>query len=356
MLNTVITGTGAFIPETVQFNTDFLKDVFYEANGSPILNTTAVTITKFHKVTGIRERRYLTADICTSDMAAEAARKAIENASCDPESLDQIILAHNFGDISPESNQSRIVPSLASRVKHLLGIRNPDCVAYDIIFGCPGWLQGFIQAHSFLSSGMAKRILLIGAESLSRVIDRTDRDSMIFADGAGACILEYKENLSGSGVLGFCSQSHSGEIFDSISMGKSYGPENGAEKLFLKMKGRKVYEFAIRHVPQAMKKCLEISRVDISEIRKIFLHQANEKMDEEILRRFYELYGIREPAYNVMPMSIHWLGNSSVATIPTLYDLVSRGEIPEHKLHEGDAVLFASVGAGMNINALCYRI
>src|SRR5689334_2423609 len=119
MLNTVITGTGAFIPETVQFNTDFLNDVFYEANGSPILNTTAVTINKFHKVTGIRERRYLTTDVCTSDMAAEAARKAIENASCDPELIDQIIVAHNFGDISPESNQSRVVPSLASRVKHL---------------------------------------------------------------------------------------------------------------------------------------------------------------------------------------------------------------------------------------------
>ncbi|HUM66938.1 MAG TPA: 3-oxoacyl-[acyl-carrier-protein] synthase III C-terminal domain-containing protein, partial [Chitinophagaceae bacterium] len=88
---------------------------------------------------------------------------------------------------------------------------------------------------------------------------------------------------------------------------------------------------------------------------KVLIHQANEKMDEEILRRFYSLYGLPHPPPGIMPMSIHWLGNSSVATIPTLYHLIRKGEMPEHEIRKADIILFASVGAGMNINAVSYR-
>jgi 3-oxoacyl-[acyl-carrier-protein] synthase-3 len=94
----------------------------------------------------------------------------------------------------------------------------------------------------------------------------------------------------------------------------------------------------------------------LRQVKKIFLHQANEKMDEEIIKRLYQLNDIAEPYPGIMPMSIHWLGNSSVATVPTLYHLVRKGKVPEHKLSEGDIVLFASVGAGMSINAVCYRV
>jgi 3-oxoacyl-[acyl-carrier-protein] synthase-3 len=87
----------------------------------------------------------------------------------------------------------------------------------------------------------------------------------------------------------------------------------------------------------------------------VFIHQANEKMDEGIIKAFYKLYGLTEIPDLIMPMSIHKLGNSSVATIPTLYDLVLKGKLPEHHLNEGDIVLFASVGAGMHINAVCYK-
>ena len=96
--------------------------------------------------------------------------------------------------------------------------------------------------------------------------------------------------------------------------------------------------------------------MNIHDVKKFFLHQANEKMDEGFIKALYKLYDIRIVPENVMPMSIHDLGNSSVATIPTLYDLVKRGKYKEHQLHKGDIVIFASVGAGMNINAICYRV
>lgn len=121
------------------------------------------------------------------------------------------------------------------------------------------------------------------------------------------------------------------------------------------MYGRKIYEFAITHVPQAMKECLDETGKDISEVKKIFIHQANEKMDEAIVKRFYRLYKLKSPK-NIMPMTIGKLGNSSVATIPTLYDKVKKGYIEGHSIEKGDVVIFASVGAGMNINAMVYQI
>ncbi len=357
MFKAVITGTGAFIPEMVQFNTDFLNDIFYEANGSPVTNTSAVIIDKFHKITGIRERRYAADDLNASDMAFEAGQAALTDSGIDPETLDQIIVDHNFGDVAHCSWQSQNVPTLASRVKHQMGIRNPACVGYDILFGCPGWVHCLIQSNAYFKAGMARRVLIIGSETLSRVVDRADRDSMIFADGAGACVLEWRDTgENGSGILGACAQTHSLDEAFFINMGKTYRPGEDDPRLYMKMKGRKVYEYAISHVPAAMKKCLDDCNIGIEQVKKIFLHQANEKMDEEILKRLYLLYGITDSPAGVMPMSIHWLGNSSVATVPTLYHLVRTGALPNQDLSEGDIIMFASVGAGMNINAVCYRI
>jgi 3-oxoacyl-[acyl-carrier-protein] synthase-3 len=291
----------------------------------------------------------------TSEMASKAAELAIQDAGIDPETIDQIIVAHNFGDVLPGTIQTDTIPALASRVKHQLGIKNPNCVAYDILFGCPGWIQGVIQADSFIKSGMAKRCLVIGAETLSRVVDSHDRDSMIFSDGAGACIVEEDANTT-SGILASSVQSHCVDEAYFLYLGKSYHPEGDEATRYIKMKGRKVYEYAIKNVPLAMKECIEKAGVDIHDVKKFFLHQANEKMDEGFIKALYKLYDIRIVPENIMPMSIHDLGNSSVATIPTLYDLVKRGKYKEHQLHKGDIVIFASVGAGMNINAICYRV
>ena len=121
------------------------------------------------------------------------------------------------------------------------------------------------------------------------------------------------------------------------------------------MQGRKVYEFALKNVPIAMKECLDFSKVPIEKIKKIFIHQANQKMDEAIIKRFYKLYNKKTPD-KILPMNIADFGNSSVATIPTLFDLTIKKNYNNHYLKTGDHILFASVGAGMNINALTYQI
>ena len=357
MKQTIITGSGSYIPAIVKSNSGFTQSVFYDETGKPLDRSPEEIVEKFSQITGITERRYAEDHLNASDLGALAAKEAILKSGFNPEEIDLIIAAHNFGNVYKHTIQSDAVPSLACLIKHQLQIKNPNCIAFDLLFGCPGWLQGVITAHAYFKAGMAKKALIIGTETLSRVIDLHDRDSMIFSDGAGATVLEYVETENAStGILGSCAQTHTSEEVNYINMDCSYYPDSDPSVRYIKMKGRKVYEYAIQHVPAAMKACLDQSGVSINDLKKVFIHQANEKMDEAIIKRLYQLYGIKQAPEQVMPMSIQWLGNSSVATIPTLYDLVVRGQIPPHQLQKGDVILFASVGAGMNINAVCYRM
>jgi 3-oxoacyl-[acyl-carrier-protein] synthase III len=351
----IITGTGSFIPEKVVTNLDFSYNKFYAEDRQPIETDPLEVVEKFRQITGIAERRYAGTEQNTSDIATIAAQAAIEDSGIDPETIDQLIVAHNFGDVINSTIQTDAVPALASRVKHKLGIKNPYCVAYDILFGCPGWVQGMIQADAFFKAGMAKTALVIGSETLSRVIDNHDRDSMIFSDGAGATILQYQDS-DDSGIMASLAVSHCNEEVYYIYMGASNKPDSDPGVRYIKMKGRKVYEYAVTHVAASMKACLDKAGVPIEQLKKIFIHQANEKMDEAIIKKFYKLYGMNQHPEGIMPMCIQWLGNSSVATVPTLYDLTRKGLLEEHSVQKGDIVLFASVGAGMNINAICYRV
>ena len=353
-MNTIITGVGSYIPEQVAPNQGFEDHDFFHEDGTPMPHDNEVIIEKFKKITGIKERRYLKTNRVTAEMAHQAAIKAIEDAGIDPETLDYIIVAHNYGDVKSGTSQSDTVPSLASRIKHLLRIKNPACVAYDILFGCPGWVEGVIQAHAYMKAGMAKRCLVVGAEALSRVVDSHDRDSMIYSDGAGACVLDYTED-EGKGVLAHLTATHTYDEAHFIYFGESNNQETYDARRYIKMYGRKIYEFAITHVPAAMKSCLDQSGMKIEDLKKVFIHQANEKMDEAIIKRFYQLYDQEAPE-DVMPMTIDKLGNSSVATVPTVYDLVRKDKLDGHSVKPGDLVMFASVGAGMNINAIVYRV
>ena len=354
---TVITGTGSFIPATIKTNRDFIDQPFYAEDQQRIITPPAEIVDKFKDITGIEERRYADKEMNTSDMAIIASQRAIEDAGIDAETLDQIIFAHNFGNVPVNSIQTEAVPSLASRVKHSLGIRNPDCVAYDLLFGCPGWIQGVIQSDAFIKAGIAKKCLVIGAETLSRVIDKFDRDSMIFSDGAGATVIEsVPTGQTQSGIIATSVQSHCVKEAYYIQFGESYEPGADTDVRYMKMKGRKVYEYAIKNVPLAMKACLDKAGLHVTDIKKFFLHQANEKMDEGFIKELYKLYGLKEIPAGIMPMSIHKFGNSSVATIPTLYDMVKHNQLGAHELDKGDIIMFASVGAGMNINAICYRV
>ncbi len=139
-----ITGTGSFIPSRIQKNENFYNHEFLNLDGSTINNPNEVIIEKFKAITGIQERRYIKPELLNSDIAFYAAEKAIADAKIDKETLDYIIVAHNYGDITHNTQQSDTVPSIASRVKHLLKIANPRCVGYDLLFGCPGWIEGVI--------------------------------------------------------------------------------------------------------------------------------------------------------------------------------------------------------------------
>ncbi len=349
-----IIGSGRCIPKKVVLNSDFLNHHFLNADGTTFKHDNETVIDKFYKITGIKERCYAEDHQNTSDLGFIAAQNAIENATIDKESLDYIIVAHNFGDVTKDTNQSDFIPSLASKIKNQLQIKNPKCIAYDVIFGCPGWVEGMIQAQAFIKAGLAQRCLVIGAETLSRVVDPHDRDSMIYADGAGATIIESTSKLGG--ILATESATYTQSEAGFLFFGKSYNTSLPENQRFIKMYGRKIYEFALTHVPIAMQSCLDKSGFKIQDIKKILIHQANEKMDEAIVERFYKLYNQEVPK-DIMPMIIHTLGNSSVATVPTLFDLITKNKLGKaHHFEEGDVIIFASVGAGMNINAIVYQV
>lgn len=352
-MRSIFTGVGSYIPKITKKNSDFLTQDFYGEKHDSFNISNDIIIEKFKNITGIDERRYLEPEYQNSDAATIAARAAIVDANINPEEIDRIIFAHNFGDIRHNDSQSDMLPSLASRVKHLLRIKNPDCVAYDIIFGCPGWIQALIQADNFIEAGMVKKCLVIAGETLSRVNDPHDRDSMIYSDGFGACILE-KGNSSVKGILSHGSQSFTYDEANYLFFGESNKVIPNINTRYIKMYGKKIYEFALNNVPNAMKSTLDKSGISIHQIKKILIHQANEKMDEAIVKRFYELYNSEVPE-NILPMSISKLGNSSVATVPTLLDLILKGKLEGHEINDGDAVILASVGAGMNINSVVYQ-
>lgn len=353
----IFTGSGSYIPSRKIKNEDFLGNTFYESDGSKINKLNQEIIDKFEEITTISERHYIADHKVTSDIAHLAAEAAIQDADIDKEALDYIIVAHNFGDVKHDNNRSDIVPSLAARVKHKLGIQNPATVAYDITFGCPGWLQAVIQADYFIKSGDASKILVIGAEALSRISDPHDRDSMLYADGAGAVVMEARTSDTPVGILAHKTRSDTFLYSKMLHMDKSFNPDyKQKDELFLKMNGRKLYQYALETVPQAIMDALVKSKISLGEIKKVLIHQANGKMDDAILRRLYNLYEIADLPENIMPMTVSFLGNTSVATLPTLYDLILKNKLEPHKISEGDTLIFASVGAGMNINAMVYKV
>ncbi len=349
-----IIGTGKYIPNVVVKNENFLNNEFFEEYGKRLERPNEDVIQKFYEITGIKERRYTEDDVMNSDIGFLAAEKALADSGIDPETLDYIIVGHNYGDVR-NGHHFDMVPALASRIKHNLKIKNPWCVAYDVPFGCPGWVQGMIQADYFIKSGDAKRILVIGTDTLGKITDPNDRDAMIFADGAGATVLEAVESDEPIGIISHLTRSDTLNEAYYIYNDVSLNPDFKGDNFMVKMLGRKVYEYALTNVPDLAKRAIDKAGLDISDIKKILIHQANEKMDAAIVKRLFRLYKIKDYPENVMPMTIGWLGNSSVATIPTMIDLILNKEMENQEINEGDYVVFTSVGAGMHINAIVYK-
>ena len=179
---------------------------------------------------------------------------------------------------------------------------------------------------------------------------------MIYSDGAGACVVEEVEGDVQEGILASSMGTHTAQEAYYLYWGNSNLPSSDPNMGYLKMHGRKIYEFALTHVPAAMKESLEKAGAGIHEVKKILIHQANEKLDFEVVKRFYRLYKIREFPESVLPMSIQELGNSSVATVPTLLDNIRKNRINGHTINQGDIIMLAAVGAGMNLNSITYRV
>ena len=352
-LNSYISGTGCALPANVVKNEAFLGHKFYNKDGTPFSKSSEEIVKKLESITGIRERRYINKDEDSIPLMKEAAIAALENAGISGDKLDGIIVAHNAGNMVPGVTSYHPVPNLAANLKHALKIENPEMVAYDILFGCPGWLQAIIQAHQAIRNGDASHMMVVGLEVASRMLDPHDVDSMIFADGCGATVLSAtKEN---KGVLSYSTYSHAQDDLGYIYLSESNKPDYPRDTL-VKMNGRKVYQYATTYLPQVINKSLQKSGHTIQDVDMFLFHQANEKMLQAIINRVAENHGQTGLDYEgKVPVTIHKLGNTSVATIPTMMDMILKGKMEKYQINDGDLVVMASVGAGMHCNAMVYQ-
>ena len=352
--NSVITGTGAFLPGKIMSNEAFIGNTFYKSNGEQITKPTIEIVQKLRDISGIYERRYIEDHHDSADLGAEAGKRAIEDAGVDMETVDEVIVAHNFGNMVYGDRAHHLIPNLGALVKHKIGIKNPNCTAYDVLYGCPGWLLAMQQAHMALATGYKKRVLVVGVEVISRILDPHDMDTMLFGDGAGAVLVDAIEEKEKRGMLYYESVSHCEEEVEYLEMGESYNPDSTIGST-VKMRGKKVYRYAVNEVPKIVTSCLEKTGVQLADVAKILAHQANEKMLIAIGEKLYAQHELEADLCERIPISLRELGNASVATIPTLLDMILRGEMRGHSIHEGDLVVMASVGAGMHANGLVYR-
>ncbi len=354
MINSIITGSGSEIPKKHMPNSAFLDHEFYNKKGQKIEKFSSEIIAKLEQISGIKGRRYVSDDMDTADLAVAAARKAINDSGLADESIDGIIVAHNFGNLEPGSSHGNLLPNLAALVKNRLDIKNHKCPAIDLLFGCPGWLEALIVGHQYIKAGTSKNVLIVGVELISRVLDFNDLDSMLFGDGAGAVILSAVEEEEPRGILSHTTYSHCNEEAHYLYGGKNTEP--GREDVWSpKMDGRKVFRYGMTYLPEVITESLEEANLQLKEINKMLFHQANEKMIRQIARQLLDQHELKEDIEDLVPFIVQDTGNSSVATIPTMMDFMRKGKLGHHTIQEGDNLVMASVGAGMHCNSVVYR-
>jgi len=350
-INTIIESTGSYLPTDKIDNKYFLDHKFLDTAGKRIQKGNAEIIQKLEEITQIEERRY-EPRLNTAEMASKAAEAALQNSSVAKEDLGGIIVAHNFGDVQKNETQGHMIPNLAAKVKNTLGIKNSGCFAFDVLFGCPGWLLALDQAHQYIQNSTAKSVLVIGVESLSRVVDPNDIDAMLFGDGAGAAVIKAEESNQKRGILGYSGYSDCIDEIDFLKMDK---PRNGeGDQLYVRMTGRSVFKYAVNRLPQLITECMNSLSISIKDISTFIFHQANGKMLDAIGAGLSEMNGggcIKDKT----PLTLNKLGNTSVATIPTLLDLILRDKMDEFKFQKDQKVVMASVGAGMHANCMVYQ-
>ncbi|MCX7883352.1 MAG: ketoacyl-ACP synthase III [Brevinematales bacterium] len=328
MYKAVISGMGMYVPEKVLTNHDLEKMV--ETNDEWITTRT-----------GIKERRIASPEQATSDLAANAARQAMAKAGVKPEEIDMVIVA----TITPDY----IFPATAALVQHKLGI--PHAGTVDIEAACSGFLYALSMASAYVSSGMYKNVLVIGAETLSRIVDWTDRTTCIlFGDGAGAAVVSRTEMTESSGFIGF-SLGGDGSYADLlwIPAGGSKQPashETISNRLhYMKMNGNATFKVAVRTMAEALESILKDHHIDSHEVKLIVPHQANLRIISAIAERL----GVGEERVMV---NLQKYGNTSSATIP----MALCEAIEEGRVKKGDLVAMVAFGGGFTWGAALLRL
>ncbi|MGH9948222.1 MAG: 3-oxoacyl-ACP synthase III family protein [Pyrinomonadaceae bacterium] len=352
--NTIILGTGSVLPDVAVPNSHFVSNEFYDHEGAKIERSGIEVIEKLEAITGIRERRYIPEDQDSIELMTAASRLAVADAGIDVNEFSGIIVAHNAGNMIPQTREFHTVPNLAACLKNALDCTNHDCFAYDILFGCPGWLQAVIQAHQTIQCGDADRILVTGLEVASRMLDPHDVDSMILADGCGACVVSASDAVN-AGILSHATYSHAQSDLRIIYLSESN--KKGLDgSCYFHMNGREVYKYATEWVPKVIKDALGKAALDIRDVDIFLFHQANAKMLSAIAKNLAEICGVTfDSLAGKIPSTIEFLGNTSVATIPTMLDLIRKEKLGTYRITEGQIAVMASVGAGMHCNALVYK-
>ncbi|REJ77945.1 MAG: ketoacyl-ACP synthase III [Acidobacteria bacterium] len=350
---TSIKGTGCVLPDLVVPNSEFHNNIFYDKDGTRNQLSGEQVTAKLEAITGIRERRYVPFDQDSRPLMIEAAKRALRDSGLDPNEIDGIIVAHDSGNILVDEGVFHTVPNMGAYLKNALEITNHDCFAYDILFACPGWLQAVIQAHQAIKCGDANNVLVVGIEIASRMLDPHDVDSMILGDGCGAAV--FSKDDDGKGILSNATFSHANEDLANIYLGRS-NKKDVEGVCWFKMNGRDVYRYATSWVPKVVKKTLDKAGLGLADVDMFLFHQANEKLIEAMAKNLADLYEMgKECLKGKLPMTIQFLGNTSVASIPTMLDLILKGKLEGFEIRKGDTVVMASVGAGMHCNSIVYR-
>jgi 3-oxoacyl-[acyl-carrier-protein] synthase-3 len=317
--------------------------------------STEEMVAKLEQITGIKERGYISERGDSVPLMTAACENALAEWGKDKNLIDGIIVAHNAGNMLEGRDGFHTVPNMAALLKNKLAIANHECFAYDLLFGCPGWLQGIIQAHQAIQMGDAKNVLVVGLEVASRLMDPHDLDSMILADGCGATIVTSGGGYDSKGIISYATYSHAQEDISCIYLAESYNKELKAPTLF-KMNGKDVYKYATVWVPKVIKAALDKAGLTASDVDMFLFHQANGKMLHAFANNLAQMYGLEGLSFEgKIPTTIEFTGNTSVATIPTMLDLIRKHDLGNYEITSGMKVVFASVGAGMHCNAMVYQ-
>jgi len=306
-----IKSTGSYVPARILKNEDVVGN----------LSTSPEWIAE---KLGIRERRVAEPDEYTSDLAACAGLKAIAAAELEPNDIDLIIVATSTPD--------RKAPSSACMAQSKMGIRN-GCAAFDVAAVCSGFLYGVTIAGQFIQNGTYEHVLVVGADTFSKITDWNDRNCVFFGDGAGAVVLERKDRENG--------------LFSSILQADGEGmnhftvyPESG----YFTMNGKMVYETATNILPECIRQILCMNRLRLEDVSMIIPHQAS----AHVLKRTADLLNI---PFSSMQTNLETCANTAGASVPLVLDQVNRRGL----IREGNLVLFAAIGAGWTWGASLYR-